>query len=158
MLCAMLLYARNGAFTVTAWPFWYSCVGRSTEPAGPVPLIPNRLFSWVASRLWPQPDSSIACAIVTAAGMPYCRCAASAPGATFAMNACRADESGADAVLGVAWLRLYRVPDAGWLDPAPDAGWLDPAPDAGWLDPAPDRLDRAPAATWLCRALGATEE
>ena len=107
MLCAMLLYTRNGAFTVTAWPFWYSCVGRRTEPAGPVPLIPNRLLSWVASRLWPQPDSSIACAIVTAAGMPYCRCAASAPGATWAMKSCCADECGADEVLGTAWLRLY---------------------------------------------------
>ena len=109
MLCAMLLYTRNGAFTVTAWPFWYSCVGRRTEPAGPVPLIPNRLLSWVASRLWPQPDSSIACAIVTAAGTPYCRCAASAPGAIWAMKACCADECGADAVLGAGWLRLYRT-------------------------------------------------
>jgi hypothetical protein len=112
MLCAMLLYTRNGAFTVTAWPFWYSCVGRRTEPAGPVPLIPNRLLSWVASRLWPQPDSSIACAIVTAAGMPYCCCAASAPGATAAMNACWAEESAADAAdaaCGAGWLRLYRT-------------------------------------------------
>src|SRR5580700_4223511 len=110
MLCAMLLYTRNGAFTVTVWPFWYSCVGRTTEPAGPVPLIPNRLLSWLASMLWPQPDSSIACAIVTAAGIPYCRCAASAPGATWAMKACCADESGADdGLLGAAWLRLYRT-------------------------------------------------
>ena len=109
MLCATLLYTRNGAFTVTIWPFWYSWVGRRTEPAGPDPLIPNRLLSWVASRLWPQPDSSIACAIVTAAGTPYCRCAASAPGAIWAMNACCADECGADAVLGAGWLRLYRT-------------------------------------------------
>ena len=109
MLCATSLYTRNGAFTVTGWPFSYSCVGRRTEPAGPVPLIPNRLLSWVASRLWPQPDSSIACAIVTAAGMPYCRCAASAPGATWAMKARCAAEPAADAPLGAAWLRLYRT-------------------------------------------------
>ena len=40
-------------------------------PAGPVPLIPNRLWSLIASALWPQPDSSIAWAIVIAAGMPW---------------------------------------------------------------------------------------
>src|SRR5437773_3765287 len=57
-------------------------------PAGPVPLIPNRLWSLIASALWPQPDSSIAWAIVTAAGMPYRLCMAMAPGATWLMNAC----------------------------------------------------------------------
>src|SRR5215471_18371511 len=108
MLWATLLYTRNGAFTLTCWPFWYSCVGRTTEPAGPVPLIPNRLWSCVASWLCPHPDSSIACAIVTAAGMPYCRCAASAPGTTSLMNACRAAVSGTDAALAATWLRLYR--------------------------------------------------
>src|ERR1700733_147513 len=133
MLCAMLAYTRNGAFIVTAWPFWYSSVGRRTEPSGPVPLIPNGLLSWGASMLCPQPDSSIACAIVTEAGIPYCRCAASAPGATWAINACRAAESGTDAVLGAAWLRLYRAPDPAW--------------------PC-----RAREACWPCRALDATEE
>ena len=108
MLCATVLYTRNGAFTVTIWPFWYSCVGRRTEPAGPDPLIPNRLWSSLASWLWPHPDSSIACAIVTAAGMPYCRCAARAPDATAAMKACCPEGSGTDAVLGATWLRLYR--------------------------------------------------
>src|SRR5580692_8815914 len=111
MLCAMLLYTRNGAFTVTVWPFWYSCVGRRAEPAGPVPLIPNRLLSWVASRLWPQPDSSIACAIVTAAGTPYCCCAASAPGAIALMKACCEGVSETASVAGAGWLRLYRAPD-----------------------------------------------
>ena len=57
-------------------------------PAGPVPLIPNRLWSLIASALWPQPDSSIAWAIVTAAGTPYRLCIAMAPGATWLMNAC----------------------------------------------------------------------
>jgi len=59
-----------------------------SAPAGPVPLIPNRLWSLIASALWPQPDSSIAWAIVTAAGMPYRLCMAMAPGAIWLMNAC----------------------------------------------------------------------
>ena len=109
MLCATLLYTRNGAVTATGWPFSYSSVGRSTDPAGPVPLIPNRLLSCVASRLWPQPDSSIACAIVTAAGTPYCRCAASAPGAISLMNACCEGVSETASVAGAGWLRLYRA-------------------------------------------------
>ena len=73
---------------VTSWPFWYSCVGSGSLPAGPVPLMPNRLWSLVASVLWPQPDSSMAWAIVTDAGTPYLRCAAIAPGAISPMNAC----------------------------------------------------------------------
>src|SRR5580658_10428596 len=108
MLSATLLYMRNGASTVTIWPFMYSCVGTTTLPAGPLPLIPNRLLSCRASWLWPQPDSSMAWAIVTDAGMPYCRCAARAPGAISLMNACCAVVSGTDLVLGATWLRLYR--------------------------------------------------
>jgi hypothetical protein len=73
---------------VTSWPPWYSWVGSETLPAGPVPLMPNRLWSWVASELCPQPDSSMAWAIVTDAGTPYLRWAAIAPGATASMNAC----------------------------------------------------------------------
>ena len=88
MLSVMLWYTRNGAVRVTQAPFSYSCVGRVLRPAGPVPLIPNRLWSAVASPLCPQPDSSMAWAIVTAAGMPYRCCAAIAPGATRPMNAC----------------------------------------------------------------------
>src|SRR3981081_4619063 len=76
MLSATLLYARKGAVCDTHWPFRNSCVGSASLPAGPVPLMPNRLLSLVASRLWPQPDSTMACAIVTAAGTPYRLCAA----------------------------------------------------------------------------------
>src|SRR5579862_9856253 len=124
MLCATLSYARNGAIFVTSCPFWNSCVERTTEPAGPVPLMPNRLLSCVASKLWPHPDSSMACAMVTDAGMPYCRCAASAPGATLAINACCADESGAEAPDVSTWLRLYRAP-AAEAEPEPEAGLED---------------------------------
>ena len=67
---------------VTHCPFWNSCVGRESLPAGPVPLIPKRLLSLVARVLWPHADSSMAWAIVTAAGTPYVCCAATAPGAT----------------------------------------------------------------------------
>ena len=88
MLSAMLWYTRNGAVRVTQAPFSYSRVGSMSRPAGPVPLIPNRLWSAVASALCPHPDSSMAWAIVTAAGMPYRCCAAIAPGATRLMNAC----------------------------------------------------------------------
>jgi hypothetical protein len=35
--------------------------------------MPNRLWSLVARTLWPQPDSSIAWAMVTEAGTPYAR-------------------------------------------------------------------------------------
>src|ERR1022692_346797 len=87
MLSAILLYRRNAAVRVTPLPFSYSWVGSGSLPAGPVPLMPNRLWSLMASSLWPQPDSSMACAIVTAAGTPYLRCAATAPGATLPMNA-----------------------------------------------------------------------
>jgi hypothetical protein len=69
-------------------PLSYSWVGRMSVPAGPVPLMPNRLRAVVASSLWPQPDSSMAWAMVTAAGMPYWCWAAMAPGATMVMNAC----------------------------------------------------------------------
>src|SRR5262245_55514922 len=88
MLSAVLLYTRNEWLLVTSWPPRYSCVGSESLPAGPVPLMPNRLWSFVASVLSPQPDSSMACAIVTDAGTPYLRCAAIAPGATCPMNAC----------------------------------------------------------------------
>jgi hypothetical protein len=64
-------------------------------PAGPVPLIPNRLWSWLARLLSPQPDSSMAWAMVTAAGTPYRLCAATAPGAIDAINACCAAEASA---------------------------------------------------------------
>ena len=73
---------------VTIWPFWYSWVGSESLPAGPVPLMPNRLWSLVASVLCPHPDSSMAWAIVTEAGTPYLRCAAMAPCATWLMKAC----------------------------------------------------------------------
>src|SRR6185437_1231371 len=48
--------------------------------------MPNRLWSWAASVLEPQPDSTMAWAIVTAAGTPYLRWAAIAPGAICSMN------------------------------------------------------------------------
>ncbi len=70
MLSATLLYTRNDAEVFTGCPFTYSWVGSGTLPAGPVPLMPNRLWSWLASSLWPHPDSSMAWAIVTAAGTP----------------------------------------------------------------------------------------
>src|SRR5437762_1016454 len=76
MLSAMLWYTRNGAVRVTHTPFSCSRVGSMSRPAGPAPLIPNRLWSAVASTLRPQPDSSMAWAIVTAAGTPYRCCAA----------------------------------------------------------------------------------
>ncbi len=50
--------------------------------------MPNRLWYCAASPLWPHADSSIACAIVTAAGTPNRCCAAIAPGATRLMNDC----------------------------------------------------------------------
>jgi hypothetical protein len=56
-------------------------------PAGPAPLMPNRLWSLIASALWPQPDSSIA-------GRRHRNRDAVpalhviAPGATWLMNAC----------------------------------------------------------------------
>src|SRR5579859_6532901 len=49
--------------------------------------MPNRLWYRAARLLWPQADSSIAWAIVTAAGTPKRCWAATAPGAT-RMNAC----------------------------------------------------------------------
>src|SRR6266700_3610508 len=101
MLCATLWYTRNGAVRVTHWPFSYSRVGSMSEPAGPAPLMPNRLWSLIASALCPHPDSSIAWAIVTAAGMPYRLCAASAPGATSLMKACCAAVPGTCAAGGL---------------------------------------------------------
>jgi hypothetical protein len=86
-------------------PFRNSWVGCGSLPAGPLPLIPNRLLSCVARELWPHPDSSIACAIVTAAGTPYLLCAATAPGATASMNACSAELWLARAGPGRGWCR-----------------------------------------------------
>ncbi len=91
---------------VTHWPFWYSCVGKESLPAGPSPLIPNRLWSWLASVLWPHADSSMAWAIVTAAGTPYVRWAAIAPGATWLMNASWAAVPGDDVAAGAGWCLL----------------------------------------------------
>jgi hypothetical protein len=82
------LYTRKIAVRLTIWPFSNSCVGSMSLPAGPVPLIPKRLWSRVASPLWPQPDSSMAWAIVTAAGTPYLRCVAIAPGEISSMKSC----------------------------------------------------------------------
>ena len=50
--------------------------------------MPKRLWYSAASWLFPQADSSIACAIVTAAGTPHRCWAATAPGAMRLMNAC----------------------------------------------------------------------
>ena len=88
MLSAKLWYTRKPATWPTGCPFWYSVVGRLVVPAGPVPLMPKRLWSWLARLLPPQPDSSMACAMVTAAGTPYRLWAATAPGAIDAINAC----------------------------------------------------------------------
>src|SRR5215471_17189889 len=87
MLSAMLWYTRNGLVVVTDWPFWYSCASCGSLSAGPMPLIPNRLWSLVARPLRPQPDWSMAWAIVTDAGTPYFCCMAMAPGTISAMNA-----------------------------------------------------------------------
>jgi hypothetical protein len=57
-------------------------------PAGPDPLMPKRLWYSAASWLFPQDDSSIAWAMVTAAGTPHRCSAATAPGAIRLMNAC----------------------------------------------------------------------
>src|ERR1700722_6708496 len=73
---------------LTQSPFSDSRVDRVTLPAGPVPLMPNRLWYRAARLLWPQADSSIAWAIVTDAGTPKRCWAATAPGATRLMNAC----------------------------------------------------------------------
>src|SRR5919201_5373301 len=107
MLSATLWYTRMGAVTDTIWPFWYSCVGSMSVPAGPVPLIPNRLWSLTASTLWPQPDSSIAWAMVTDAGTPYRLCAARAPGATSLMKACWAAVPGTCAAVAGGLFLVY---------------------------------------------------
>src|SRR5690348_11993405 len=73
--------------------------------------MPNRLLFLAASRLRPQSDSSMACAMVTDAGTPYRCSAAIAPGATALMNACweLVSSRAADAnVVASAW----GVPDA----------------------------------------------
>ena len=62
--------------------------------------MPKRLWSLTASALWPHPDSSMAWAMVTAAGTPYLACAAMAPGATWLMNACCMGVLGTAAVAG----------------------------------------------------------
>ena len=43
MLSATLWYTRKAALTVTHWPFSNSWVGSMSLPAGPVPLMPNKL-------------------------------------------------------------------------------------------------------------------
>ena len=105
MLCATLWYTRNGAVTLTHCPFRYSWVGSSSLPAGPAPLMPKRLLSWTARPLCPQPDSSMAWAMVTAAGTPYLRWAAMAPGTTALMNACLVPASFATGTAGPGWCR-----------------------------------------------------
>src|ERR1700759_2392357 len=102
---------------VTHCPPWYSDVGRLTLPAGPDPLMPNRLWYCAARPLLPQADSSIACAIVTEAGTPNRCWAAIAPGATRLMNDCW------PLVPGVTY----------WLAAGDDAGWADGWPAAGVL-------------------------
>ena len=86
----------------TSWPFSYSWVDCCRCPPGPVPLMPNRLWSWVARLAWPQPDSSIAWAIVTEAGTPM-RCVGDRARATSPMNACCALVSPGRAPAGVGW-------------------------------------------------------
>ncbi|MNN50813.1 hypothetical protein D3C81_1654170 [compost metagenome] len=55
-------------------------------PAGPLPLIPKRLLAFTVKPLFPQPDSSAACAIVSEAAM-WLRCiSATAKGAILEMN------------------------------------------------------------------------
>src|SRR5487761_739619 len=92
---------------VTDWLFWYSCVGSQSLPAGPLPLIPNRLLSLAASSLCPQADSSRACAIVTAVGTPYLCCVAMAPAAIWLMNACWVCVPGAGVEPGGSWCLAY---------------------------------------------------
>jgi len=91
-----------------------------TLPAGPVPLIPNRLWSWAASWLPPHPDSSMAWAMVTEAGTPKRCWAAIAPGATSLMNACCTFVPGAVALAGAVLLR-YGADGAGVADRADGA-------------------------------------
>ena len=94
-------------------------------------MMPKRLWSLVASVLWPQPDSSMAWAIVTAAGTPYLACEAIAPGATWLMKACWAAVPGTPAV-GVA--SRLRLPD----DADDDA---DPADEEDEDDDPGDEVD-----------------
>src|SRR6266851_6834357 len=108
---------RKAVARVTRWPFSYSWVGSGSLPAGPVPLIPNRLWSLLASWLRPQPDSSMAWAIVTAAGTPYLPCAAIAPGAISLMNACCGLVTRTGVAAGDGWYLRYGVA-AGAVGPA----------------------------------------
>src|ERR1700734_63689 len=62
--------------------------------------MPNRLWYFAASELLPQADSSIACAMVTAAGTPHRRWAATDPGAIRLMNACCARVPGVACAAG----------------------------------------------------------
>ena len=89
--------------------------------------MPNRLWSLIASALWPQPDSSIAWAIVTAAGMPYRLCMAMAPGAIWLMNSCWAAVPGTCVASADGTFLVYDGPDgAGELRVASAAGACSP--------------------------------
>src|SRR6185312_14611186 len=119
-------------------------------PAGPVPLMPNKLWSLIARALWPQPDSSIAWAIVTAAGMPYRLGMAMAPGAIWLMNSCWAAVPGTCVASADGTFLVYDGPDgAGELGCEPAAGACSPgitAVPAAWEA-------REPCRAWdPCRA------
>ncbi len=85
----------NGASIVTHWPFSYSWVGSVDAARRAGSLDAEQVVVLRGEPLSPRPDSSIACAIVTAAGTPYRCCAAIAPGAMRLMNACCACVPGA---------------------------------------------------------------
>src|SRR5580704_2930192 len=92
--------------------------------------MPNRLWYCAASPLWPHADSSMACAMVTAAGTPNRCCAAIAPGATRLMNDCCSLVPGVTycrpAVLGGAACagRALGVA-AGWVAAGPEGAGAD---------------------------------
>ena len=159
--------------TLTIWPFSNSWVGCRSLPAGPVPFMPNRLWSRVARPLWPQPDSSMACAMVTAAGTPYRCCVAIAPGAIWSMNACWAlvafagaarrrrccaearagAAAGGPAPVWPAGRAGSVVRGAGQPGDRGRAGGRGPAlAVAGWPAPGPARPRRLPAGRWPRRA------
>src|ERR1700677_4877264 len=73
--------------------------------------MPNRLCACVDSSLVPHADSSIAWAIVTAAGTPHRCCAAIAPGATELRNACWADVVGAEVEEAAGLVLCWYFPD-----------------------------------------------
>jgi hypothetical protein len=83
--------------------------------------MPNRLWYWAARLLRPQADSSMACAIVTAAGTPKRCCAATAPGATRLMNACWSLVPGV-AYVRPAWLDAVGAAVAAGVAAGDDAG------------------------------------